>query len=59
MKISILEFFPLTLPELRTTSWDDTVEDSLFQKILKNEADIDFLPSFLLDNKMAEKQKAW
>jgi len=55
----ILEFFPLTLPELRTTSWNDPVEDSLFQAILKNEAGGDFLPSFLLDKKMAEKQKAW
>ena len=55
----ILDFFPLTLPELRTTSWDDPVEDSLFQAELKNEADGDFLPSFLLDKKMAEKQKAW
>ena len=55
----ILEFFPLTLPELRTTSWGDPVEDSLFQAELKNEADGDFLPSFLLDKKMAAKQKAW
>jgi uncharacterized protein len=55
----ILEFFPLTLPELRTTSWNDPVEDSLFQAELKNEAGGDFLPSFLLDKKMAEKQKAW
>ncbi|MFO7971409.1 MAG: AAA family ATPase, partial [Desulfobacterales bacterium] len=55
----ILEFFPLTLAELRTTSWNDPVEDSLFQAELKNEAGSDFLPSFLLDRKMAEKQKAW
>ena len=55
----ILEFFPLTLPELRTTSWGDPVEDSLFQAELKNEADGDFLPSFLLDKKMAAKKKAW
>jgi uncharacterized protein len=55
----ILEFFPLTLPELRTKSWNDPVEDSLFQAELKNEAGGEFLPSFLLDKKMAEKQKAW
>ena len=55
----ILEFFPLTLPELRTTSWNDPVKDSMFQAELKNEADGNFLPSFLLDKKMAEKQKAW
>lgn len=55
----ILEFFPLTVPELRTNAWSDPVEDSLFQSGLKNENEIDFLPSFLLDKKMAEKQKAW
>jgi uncharacterized protein len=55
----IMEFFPLTVPELRTTSWSDPVEDSLFQTDLKNNAGSDFLPSFLLDKKMAEKQNAW
>jgi uncharacterized protein len=55
----IMEFFPLTVPELRTTSWSDPVEDSLFQNDLKNNAGSDFLPSFLLDKKMAEKQNAW
>ncbi len=55
----VMEFFPLTVPELRTNSWNDTVEDSLFQTELKNEADGNFLPSFLMDKKMAEKQKAW
>ncbi len=55
----ILEFFPLTVPELRTNAWSDPVEDSLFQSGLKNENEIDLLPSFLLDKKMAEKQKAW
>lgn len=55
----IIDAFPLTLPELRTQSWDDEVEDSLFQRELKNvPADI-YLPSFLMDKKMVEKQNAW
>jgi uncharacterized protein len=58
-RTSIIEFYPLTLPELRTNSWDDPVEDSLFQLELKGEAPDEYLPSFLLDNKMAAKQKAW
>lgn len=56
---NIIEFFPLTLPELRTYSWIDPVEDSQFQESLKDGFAGDFLPSFLLDEKMAEKQKAW
>lgn len=55
----IIEIFPLTLPELRTQSWDDTVEDSLFQKELKDEHPDIYLPSFLLDRTMIEKQNAW
>lgn len=55
----IIEFFLLTLPELRTQSWDDQVEDSLFQRELKNAQNDAYLPSFLMDKKMAEKQQAW
>ncbi|MDD4108016.1 MAG: AAA family ATPase [Prolixibacteraceae bacterium] len=55
----IIEFFPLTLPELRTSSWSDPVEDSLFQKEIRGIKTNEFLPSFLLDKKMPEKQKAW
>lgn len=55
----IIEFVPLTLPELRTKSWNDPVEVSIFQKILMNTQEGEFLPSFLLDKKMAEKQIAW
>lgn len=55
----IIEFYPLTLPELKTQSWDEPVEDSLFQKELKNTAADSYLPSFLMDKKMIEKQKAW
>jgi len=55
----IMEVYPLTLPELRTTSWEDPVEDSMFQRILANNEHPEFLPSFLLDKRMTEKQLAW
>lgn len=55
----IIEFFPLTLPELRTQSWDDKVEDSLFQLVLRNAPTDAYLPSFLMDKKMVEKEQAW
>jgi uncharacterized protein len=55
----VIEIYPLTLPELRTNSWDEQVEDSLFQNKLRNKDSIEFIPSFLIDNKMVEKQKAW
>jgi predicted AAA+ superfamily ATPase len=57
-RCSIIEMYPLTLPELRTNSWNDTVSDSLFQKMLTNE-DEDYLPSFLLDKCRAEKLEAY
>lgn len=56
----IFELYPLTLPEILTESWDSPVQDSLFQKILKeNVTTIAPFPSFLLDKNMAQKQKAW
>jgi len=57
-RCSIIEMYPLTLPELRTQSWDDAVSDSLFQKLLKNE-ETDYLPSFLLDKHRTEKLEAY
>jgi len=46
-RCTILEIFPLTLPELKTKSWDDDVISSIFQQELKNERVDDYLPSFL------------
>jgi len=57
-RCSIIEIYPLTLPELRTKSWEDPISDSLFQKLLKNGYD-DFLPSFLLDKSRSEKLEAY
>ena len=57
-RCSIIEMYPLTLPELRTKSWNDAVQDSVFQKLLKNE-EPDFPPSFLLDKCRVEKLDAY
>jgi len=57
-RCSIIEMYPLTLPELQTNSWDDALSDSLFQKLLKNE-EIEYFPSFLLDKNRGEKIEAY
>jgi hypothetical protein len=57
-RCTILELFPLTLPEMRTQSWDDTVEDSLFQQFISTK-NFNWLPSSLIDKQLADKQKAW
>lgn len=57
-RCTILELFPLTLPEMRTQSWDDTVEESLFQRFISTRK-TDWLPSSLFDKQLAAKQKAW
>jgi predicted AAA+ superfamily ATPase len=58
-RCSIIEVFPLTVPELCTKNWEEIIEDSIFQQIIQGEKTIEFLPSFLFDKKMAEKQLAW
>jgi predicted AAA+ superfamily ATPase len=53
----ILELFPLTLPELLTSDWDDEVKNSFFQNVvlgIKNHK----LP-IRLDNDFVNKQKAY
>jgi predicted AAA+ superfamily ATPase len=57
-RCSIIELYPLTLPELQTKSWDDPISNSLFQKILKDEEPA-YLPSFLLDKKRSAKLEAY
>ena len=58
-RCTIFEILPLTLPELRTMNWDESVSDSLFQQGLKNAFDGDYTPSFLLDKNYAEKMQAY
>lgn len=57
-RCSIYEIFPLTLPEIRTKSWDDSTQASLFQRTINNE-NHEYLPSFLLDNEMVSKQQVF
>lgn len=56
-RCSIYEIFPLTLPEMRTKSWNDITRPSVFQREVSGE-NPEYLPSFLLDTEMAAKQQA-
>ena len=59
-RCTIIDLFPLTVPELETERWDDAVEDSIFQCLLRRPAESPkLLPSFLLDPRQAIKQRAW
>jgi len=59
-RCAILDLLPLTVPELETERWEDVVEDSLFQVLLKKPSELPkMLPSSLLDPRHAIKQKAW
>jgi hypothetical protein len=59
-RCTIIDLFPLTVPELETEGWNDPVSDSIFQRCLSNPGEIPpFLPSFLLDKRQVVKQKAW
>lgn len=55
----IKEIFPLTLPELETSAWTDTVKDSPLQTLLKTAQMPAVYPSFLLDPDYAAKISAW
>ena len=47
----IYELYPLTLPELATSDWDDEIILSEWQKLLNGNFDAtSLLPSFLMDN---------
>lgn len=56
----IYELYPLTIPELETNSWEDAIYPSIWQKLLTTPTtDLSICPSFLLDERMAQKQTAW
>ncbi len=57
-RCTILELFPLTLPELRTQNWDESVDESPFQKFISTR-NTNWLPSSFFDKQLAAKQKAW
>lgn len=58
-RCTILEIFPLTLPEIRSLSWEDTIVNSHFQKELSVNFEGEYLPSFLLDKNRTEKLQAY
>ncbi|HEY9053829.1 MAG TPA: AAA family ATPase [Rectinemataceae bacterium] len=63
-RCSIVDLFPLTLPELATDDWNEPVPDSFFQAIVispRAAATIAeaLLPSFLLDTDHPRKILAW
>lgn len=55
----IIDMYPLTLPELCTTSFNDDVVDSPLQKIIKSGDLPDLYPSFVLDSSHSDKMIAW
>ena len=54
----IMELFPLTIPELRTRSWNDKIEPSYFQKLFNGEDPV-AEPSFLLNSNYAKTAIAY
>ena len=56
----IYELYPLTLPELATTSWDDEIVPSTWQKLLLGQTETSaILPSFLMDKRLHVKSDSW
>lgn len=59
-RCTIVEMYPLTMPEMLTRSWEEKCTQSHFQKMLLNPMEeVSFFPSFVLDPQIAEKQLAW
>lgn len=63
-RCTIIDLYPLTLPELETESWDDPVADSPFQAMLAQPGNIAaqlqaLVPDFRLDPGYAKKMRAW
>jgi len=54
----IAELFPLTLPELRTNSWDEEAEPSAFVKLLQGKY-LELEPSFQLQKEYSSKMIAY
>lgn len=56
----IYELYPLTLPELATTSWDDEIVVSTWQQLLTGKMETSaILPSFLMDKRLHAKSDSW
>ncbi|MDR2585416.1 MAG: ATP-binding protein [Prevotellaceae bacterium] len=56
----ILEMYPLTLPEMQTSSFEETVNQSFFVKYMQNKAELNnLLPTFSLDKRFAQKRRVF
>jgi len=55
----IHEVFPLTIPEIRTNSWDEAPQQSLFQQLILAGQVPELLPSFTLMPDFADRESAW
>ena len=58
-RCTIHEVFPLTLPELRTTSWDQLPQPSVFQQLLKSGVLPGMPPSFKMMGDYAEREATY
>ena len=58
-RCTIKEVYPLTLPELETTSENDEVIDSPWQTLLSTNEMPALYPSLVLDPRHAQKMQAW
>ncbi len=58
-RCTILEVYPLTIPEIRTKSWDEEVENSLLLDIVFRRKPINDLLPFKLWKNFAERQAAF
>ena len=57
-RCSIMEIFPLTLPELASESFDDTLYPSFFAQYIRGMQNIDDIyPAFSLDPRFVDKKK--
>lgn len=57
-RCAIFELYPLTLPEIRTDGWNDSVNNSHFQDLLESVIIPSPGPSFMLDNQFASKNQS-
>ncbi|HHS95708.1 MAG TPA: ATP-binding protein, partial [Phaeodactylibacter sp.] len=58
-RCSIFEIYPLTIPEIRTKSWDEEIKNSLLQDVVLKQKDADDILPFTLWEDFAERKAAF
>ena len=58
-RCAIFELFPLTIPETMTGKWDENIRLSFFQEFLQKGSLPGVLPSFLMDQDYAAREKSF